>query len=153
MAFRSLGFPSMKTSTIAALALAALSLAACKTKPVQPTYSLQTFPEIDAISTAEIGEEMVEQGDAAHPEILVGQGVVHAVMLAAQHVADDGGQAVDRVPPRFALGEGQQRGQVRVVERFPMHGEQVQRGVLVLAFRMFPEFARKGEQLPGAGAA
>lgn len=48
-----------------------LSITACKTKPIQPAYSLQTFPVIGVTSTVEVGEELIEQGDAATVDALI----------------------------------------------------------------------------------
>ncbi len=61
----------MNKPNILALVLIALSVAACRTKPVQPAYSLQTFPAIGTVSTGEVGEELIEQGDAAMVDALV----------------------------------------------------------------------------------
>ncbi|MDN4058066.1 hypothetical protein QPK31_07460 [Massilia sp. YIM B02769] len=64
----------MNRSKIAGLVLIALSLtsiSACKTKPVTPAYSLQAFPAVGTTSTAEVGEELIEQGDAAIVDALI----------------------------------------------------------------------------------
>lgn len=61
----------MNKIKIAGIVLVALSITACKTKLIEPAYSLQTFPAIGATSTVEIGEELVEQGDAATVDALI----------------------------------------------------------------------------------
>ena len=48
-----------------ALVLLILSLGACKTRPIQPTYSFLTLPSVGSVETVGIGERLLSQGDAS----------------------------------------------------------------------------------------
>jgi hypothetical protein len=53
------------------LLLLVLSVAGCKTKPIQAAYSLQTFPPVGTTETVGVGEQMLAQGDASTVDAIV----------------------------------------------------------------------------------
>jgi hypothetical protein len=53
------------------LLLAFLALIGCKTRPILPTYSLQTLPPVGTVATAGIGERLLIQGDASTVDAIV----------------------------------------------------------------------------------
>ena len=54
-----------------ALVLLMLTVLGCKTKPIQATYSLQTFPSVGSTETVGVGEQMLAQGDASTVDAIV----------------------------------------------------------------------------------
>jgi hypothetical protein len=90
--------------------------------------------------------QLVQQRDAAQPEVVVAQGRVHVRMAIAaappfclQHVADDAGHAVDAVPPRALARQCQQGGNVSDGQLAPVQGQHVERHMLVFALRPLPQ--------------
>jgi len=103
--------------------------------------------------------QLVQQRDAAQPEVVVAQGRVHVRMAIAaappfclQHVADDAGHAVDAVPPRALARQCQQGGNVSDGQLAPVQGQHVERHVLVLALRLLPQQLRVVQQHIGIDA-
>jgi hypothetical protein len=46
-------------------------LAGCKTRPIAPSFSLQTFPDVGVTATVGIGEQMLTQGDAMTVDAII----------------------------------------------------------------------------------
>jgi hypothetical protein len=53
------------------LLVAVVLLAGCKTRPITPSFSLQSFPEVGATATVGIGEQMLTQGYAMTVDAII----------------------------------------------------------------------------------